>query len=87
MIAATAEGIYPKLRAKAYELMGDDFGADDLTQATMLRLLERPPARQDSPRELLHYARMVMRTVWRREFLPEVSSPAAAVAGQSVERL
>jgi DNA-directed RNA polymerase specialized sigma24 family protein len=69
--AAHAAAIYPPLRAKAFELVRDDFGADDLTQATMLRLLEKPPARQDSPRELLHYARMVMRTIWKRDFLAE----------------
>jgi len=69
--AALAATLYAPLRAKAFELVRDDFGADDLTQATMLRLLEKPPARQDCPKALLHYARMVMRTIWKRDFLPE----------------
>jgi DNA-directed RNA polymerase specialized sigma24 family protein len=65
----TTELIYGSLRARAYELTGSASAADDLTQETLLRLLERPPGREGTTGETLHYARLTMRSVFLREFV------------------
>jgi DNA-directed RNA polymerase specialized sigma24 family protein len=61
--------IYPRLRARAFELTQSDADADDLTQLTVLQLLERPPAWEGTATQTLHYARLRMRTLFHREFL------------------
>lgn len=69
MLDACAETIYRPLRARAFELAQRDHVADDLTQETLLELLERPPARQGTSRETLHYARLRMHRIFVRRFL------------------
>lgn len=66
---STAEQIYLPLRARAYELTGLDQAADDLTQETLLRLLERPPAYVGTVRQTLRYARLTMRSIFVSRFL------------------
>jgi DNA-directed RNA polymerase specialized sigma24 family protein len=74
-----AEQIYPPLRARAFELTRRDNTADDLTQATLLELLERPPAREGTARETLHYARLRMHRVFLRRFVGAPRRPALSV--------
>lgn len=74
-----AEAIYPPLRARAFELTRRDSAADDLTQATLLELLERPPAHEGTARETLHYARLRMHRVFLRRFVGAVRPPAVRV--------
>lgn len=78
--ACTVETIYSPLRARAFELCRRDDAADDLTQATLLQLLERPPRREGSPRETLRYARLRMRTIFLREFVGAPRKPVMAEA-------
>ena len=67
--ALTAEQIYPSLRARAFELCRADDAADELTQLTLLQLIERPPARAGTARETLHYARLRMHRIFVRQFV------------------
>jgi DNA-directed RNA polymerase specialized sigma24 family protein len=56
--------LYPLLRRRASELTcGDEANTDDLTQATVLRILERQIV-SEGPIKLLRYARMAMRCIW-----------------------
>jgi DNA-directed RNA polymerase specialized sigma24 family protein len=75
----TAAAIYGLLRARAFELTGDSDSADDLTQETLLYLLEhQQPRRAGTERETLRYARMTMRSIFLREFLGKPRRPLKA---------
>jgi DNA-directed RNA polymerase specialized sigma24 family protein len=58
--------LYPLLRRRAYELTGGDQATtDDLTQETVLRILEADASPSEGPVKLLRYARSAMRSVWQ----------------------
>lgn len=56
--------IHSPLRRRALEFTrGDHPTADDLTQDTLLIVIERPPIAEDA-KTVLRYARQVMRSLW-----------------------
>jgi DNA-directed RNA polymerase specialized sigma24 family protein len=72
----TAARIYAALRARATRLAATDDEADELTQETLLSLLESPPSRSGDDAETLNYAIARMRTIHLREFVGAPRSPS-----------